>query len=412
MEFHILSFEGPDPYSRAGGIASRITGLAEALALDGLETHLWFIGDPNLPGHEDRGQLHLHRWCQWISSHHPSGVYDGEEPKSDDYAKSLPPWVLPRMAPRLLKGGRAVVLAEEWHTANAVIHLDHLLRGAGLRDRVSIFWNANNTFGFDRIEWPRLEAACVITTVSKYMKQWMLSRLGVDAVVIPNGIEPSAFGRVDPGMVREFRNRMKGRTVLAKVARWDPDKRWLMAVDIAHALKQRGGRPLLIARGGLEAHGHDVVQHAQACGLKVEHREIASGAEGLLRGMDAPDTDVLVLSSHLDPGAKRLLYRAASAVLANSSHEPFGLVGLEAMAASGVACTGCSGEDYAIPGRNAVVLQTDDPLEAVASLERLRSHPQEERALRREARNTAERYAWDVVVERNLLPRIELSAGA
>ena len=32
LQFHILSFEGPDEYARAGGIASRITGLSEALA--------------------------------------------------------------------------------------------------------------------------------------------------------------------------------------------------------------------------------------------------------------------------------------------------------------------------------------------------------------------------------------------
>ena len=61
---YVLSFEGPDAYARAGGIASRITGLTQALAEAGFETHLWFLGNPDLPGHETRGQLHLHRWCQ------------------------------------------------------------------------------------------------------------------------------------------------------------------------------------------------------------------------------------------------------------------------------------------------------------------------------------------------------------
>lgn len=55
VQFHLLSFEGPDSYSRTGGIASRITGLAEALAKANFETHLWFVGDPDLPGHESRG---------------------------------------------------------------------------------------------------------------------------------------------------------------------------------------------------------------------------------------------------------------------------------------------------------------------------------------------------------------------
>ena len=91
IQFHILSFEGPDPYSRAGGIATRVCGLAGALAESGFETHLWFVGDPSLPGEETRGALHLHRWCQWISVLHPGGVYDGEEGKRGDYAASLPP---------------------------------------------------------------------------------------------------------------------------------------------------------------------------------------------------------------------------------------------------------------------------------------------------------------------------------
>jgi len=63
--------------------------------------------------------------------------------------------------------------------------------------------------------------------------------------------------------------------------------------------------------------------------------------------------------------------------------EPFGLVGLEAMAAGGVACTGCSGEDYAIAGENALVLESNDPHEFLELFTRLRSQPGRERALRR-----------------------------
>jgi hypothetical protein len=72
MQFHVLAFEGPDPYARAGGIASRVTGLTQALAAMGFETHLWFVGDAHLPGHDTRDQLRLHRWCQWISRSHGS----------------------------------------------------------------------------------------------------------------------------------------------------------------------------------------------------------------------------------------------------------------------------------------------------------------------------------------------------
>src|SRR5262245_24851424 len=133
--FHLLCFEGPDAYSRAGGLASRIDGLAQTLADRGFETHLWFVGDPALPARESHGNLHLHRWCQWISHYHPSGVYEGEEGKHDDFAASLPPHLLEELRRDLVRGRHAVILAEEWHTANAVLHLDWLLRRAGLRPR-------------------------------------------------------------------------------------------------------------------------------------------------------------------------------------------------------------------------------------------------------------------------------------
>jgi len=91
-------------------------------------------------------------------------------------------------------------------------------------------------------------------------------------------------------------------------------------------------------------------------------------------------------------------------VLANSGHEPFGCVGLETMAAGGLACTGGTGEDYAVPGWNALVLQTQDPLEFLRQFRRLRANPNEERALRQRGRLTAKQYAWPEIIRRDLLP--------
>ena len=408
--FHILSFEGPDPYARAGGISSRICGLAETLAASGFETHLWFIGDPGAPCSERRGHLHLHRWGQWISRHHPLGVYDGEDGKADDYARSLPPHLLEQwLRPHLDAGGDAVVMAEEWHTAYAVQHLDWLLRQAQLRGRVQLLWNANNVFGFDRIDWPALRDAATITTVSRYMKHRM-APLGVDPVVVPNGVADDAFLPVDPRHLAEVRRRTRGRLLLAKVARWDPDKRWLGTMDVTAELRRRNLRPLLVARGGIEAHGHEVLAHARALGLRVvERASERTGVPALLDELaDTADADVVLLRRHLDPDGRRLLFRAAAAVLANSGHEPFGLVGLEAMAAGGLACTGCSGEEYAIPGRNAIVLHTGDPNELVGTMLRLAADPMAERAMRRAGRLTARQFAWSEVLDRHLLPRLEL----
>jgi glycosyltransferase involved in cell wall biosynthesis len=412
--FHLLSFEGPDPYARAGGIASRITGLAQALAASGLQTHLWFVGDPDLPGHEACDRLQLHRWGQWISRYHPAGVYDGEENKRADYAASLPPFLLQEaLLPHLRQGGTAVILAEEWHTVDAVLHLDWLLRQAGVRSQATILWNANNTFSFDRINWGRLAEAAIITTVSRYMKH-LLQGLGINALVIPNGLTADDLIPPRREPVRVFRTRTSNRTVLSKVARWDPDKCWLLAIDTVGMMKSLGWRPLLIARGGVEAHGADVLITAAARGLRVVERALPKpGVGGLLQVLDGlHEVDVVSIRSPLDPESRRVLLHGSAAVLANSKHEPFGLVGLETMAAGGVACTGCSGEDYAVPGRNALVLETSDPREFLGLFGDLRANPAHERALRQAGRRTAKHYTWLQILQRHLFPRLRLLALA
>lgn len=412
MQFHILSFEGPDAYARAGGLATRVEGLSEALAQLRFETHLWFVGDPDLPGHEDQGDLHLHRWAQWVSRHHPNGVYDGEEDKQREYAASLPPYLMREvLQPHLESSGGAVVIAEEWHTAAAVLHLAELLRRARIDDRVSLLWNANNTFGFERIAWEDLSRASRVTTVSRYMRQRMWAR-GVDPLVIPNGLAADAFDPPDSEALAELRARLRDRTVLTKMARWDADKRWLTAIEIVADTKARGWRPLLIARGGLEPYGEEVLAAARARGLRVARRRNEPDLPGLLAGLsDVRDIDVVSLESSVAPSGRRVLFRGSAAVLANSAHEPFGLVGLETMAASGVACTGGTGEEYAFPSHNALVLETGRPDEFATLFARLRASPAEARALRRAARATAQGYSWPRIVDGLLLPRIEMLQG-
>lgn len=408
MQFHLLSFEGPDAYARVGGLASRVEGLSESLATLGFETHLWYIGDPDRPGHETHDELHYHRWAQWISRHHPGGVYDGEWDKRADLTRSLPPHLLAEhLAPHLRDGGRAVVMAEEWQTVDAVLHLDALLREQGLRERVEILWNANNTYGFEQIPWPRLQQASRLTTVSRYMKQRM-GTLGVDPVVVPNGLPSDAFEDPEPVAVRTLRARFCDRTLLVKMARWSPEKRWMTAIGTVADLKRRGWRPLLVARGGAEPYGEEVRARARELGLRWVERGFApQGEAGLLEALSGiEDADVVSLRAHLGPVPRRLLLRSADAVLANSVHEPFGLVGLEAMAVGGLACTGSSGEDYVLPGQNAVMLETDDPAEFQQLYGALRANPGAERAMRRAGRWTARRFAWPEVLQSVFLPRL------
>jgi glycosyltransferase involved in cell wall biosynthesis len=105
-----------------------------------------------------------------------------------------------------------------------------------------------------------------------------------------------------------------------------------------------------------------------------------------------------------------LIYSACDAVLANSGHEPFGLVGLEVMAAGGLAVTGSTGEDYAEAFRNALVLETDDPVELVTELALLKERPKLAAAMRRHGRTTARAYIWEKVIDQLLL-RVEFAAA-
>jgi hypothetical protein len=79
------------------------------------------------------------------------------------------------------------------------------------------------------------------------------------------------------------------------------------------------------------------------------------------------------------------------------------------MAVAGLACTGSSGEDYAVPGQNALVLETSEPREFIGLYGPLREHPEQAVRLRRAGQSTSRRYAWSRVVEGALLPRVGLA---
>lgn len=404
--FVILSFEGPDVYSQAGGLGVRVKGLSRSLAQLGFQTYLYFCGDPDLPGEEDHeaGRLHYRRWCQWISAQHRGGVYDGEEGKIKDWNSSLPTNLVDNViAPAVAAANNVVVLGEEWHTSWSMQLISDSLYYRGLRDKVVMLWNANNMFGFDRIDWSGLVFASTVTTVSRYMKLKMWD-WGQNPIVIPNGIPRSSIVEADPETVAELRSAARGDQLWFKIGRFDPDKRWLMAVSAAGYLKRRGQRVKLLMRGGREAHGSEVINHAQHQGLIVRHVNAPADARGLAALLrESRDADVINLTSYVSDELVPYIYSACDAVLANSGHEPFGLVGLEVMAAGGLAVTGSTGEDYAEPYRNALVLETDDPIEIVTGLGLLKERPQLVAAMRRRGRTTARDYRWEKVIDQLLL---------
>ncbi len=411
--FVVLSFEGPDLYSQAGGLGVRVKGLSRSLARRGYDTHLYFIGDPDLPGEEilEGGKLHQRRWGQWISAQHRGGVYDGEEGKIRDWNLSLPPNVIDKViAPAAAASGYVVVLGEEWHTSWSMSLISDMLYRRALRDRVVMLWNANNTFGFHRIDWAALTLAATLTTVSRYMKfeMWDWHQ---NAIVIPNGIPRSSIADADPAAVAELRAAAAADYLCFKIGRFDPNKRWLMAVSAAAYLKRHGSKVKLLMRGGKEAHGGEVINHARQQGLVVIDAATPPDVAGLAALLRANATaDVINLTTFVSDELLAIIYPACDAVLANSGHEPFGLVGLEVMAAGGLAVTGSTGEDYAEAYRNALVVETSDPVELVTELALLKERPGLALRMRKRGRTTAREYVWEKVIDQLLL-RVEFAAA-
>jgi len=231
--------------------------------------------------------------------------------------------------------------------------------------------------------------------------------IGLNPLVIPNGIPGGLLRQIDSNKVNQVKNALGADLILFKMARYHSDKGWNNAIEATGKLREMGLKAVLLARGGIEAYGCEVMQNAKSLGLKVrEARTISARWDDHLCALSkASPSDVIDIKFHLPQEYSRVLYHAADGVLANSNHEPFGIVGLEAMAASGIAYTGGTGEDYAIPFINSFVLETDDPREITGYVTYLMSAPQEDKRMRKAAKRTAGQFTWNVAVE-NLIGKL------
>jgi glycosyltransferase involved in cell wall biosynthesis len=394
----LVSFEGPDGYSMAGGLGQRVTTLATALAQAGLESHLFFLGDPRLPGEEGgaSGRPWLHRWAQWVSAHHPGGVYQGEEDKRRELTDSLPPRLVALAGEAVRRGRPYAFLFEDWQCAEAALRTSRLLAAAGLRDQGWVAHNTNTLMGVERARLWELQGEVRLTTVSRFMKH-ALWRHGVNPVTVPNGLPEEAF-TPPSAAAREAVRRLRrdGRLVLVKLARFDPDKAWHAAAEAVARLRHDGLRPLLVMRGGMEGYGHEVMAGIARLGLRVRE----GAGDRLPEPEEVADCEVWRAISRIPDDLVRGLYAEADMILAQSAVEPFGLVGIEAMAQGGLVMVGATGEDYARHRRNALVAELGSAAE-VAHLVRQALAGEHLGAMRRAARATARQYRW-----RRLLPEL------
>jgi glycosyltransferase involved in cell wall biosynthesis len=166
-------------------------------------------------------------------------------------------------------------------------------------------------------------------------------------------------------------------------------------VDALADLHEAGVNARMIVRGGKEPYGDVVFARAHERGLNVE-RIAYEGSDGhkVIDGIALADGPIIHLRAFIDEPTLYALYASADAVLANSGKEPFGLVGLEVMAAGGIAVCGATGEEYAEPFVNAIVCDTSDGRELSTYLQALFANPEIATEMRRAGAETVGRYTW------------------
>jgi glycosyltransferase involved in cell wall biosynthesis len=228
--------------------------------------------------------------------------------------------------------------------------------------------------------------------------------------VVQNGIPPRFWDPVDEKTGRALR-KMFPDLLMAKVGRYHHDKRWLMAVEAVGECKRLGLKPKLVLRGGSEDYGRVVRERAVEQGLSWDVvRPVGTKPAEILEALTQHQgADVLELDFFVPETFLRSLYWAADAVLANSGHEPFGLVGLEVMACGGVAITGSTGEEYIQSFHNGIAVGSEDPREITVYLRELLHSRSLPKALRENGRATARLFGWETMIK-DLLRKIEFLA--
>ncbi len=402
LEIAMVSFEGPDQYSQAGGLGVRAKEMCRAFAAVGFATTLYFVGDPGKPHEEVVDGLRLVRICQAVSAQHPAGVYDGEHAKVEAMWQELPPLLVERsVRPAAAAGRMLAILCEEWQTA----------------DFVEIDRPPPAPAGHARPLRHPVERQQPLR-----LRQHGLARPGTgrdrdhgepvhEAPDVAARRQPDGDPQRHPGRGAAAGRRRRRRRLIAqaantpcltfKIGRFSPDKRWHQSLDAIAELRAHGMPARLLMRGGIEHFGHGVLGHARQLGLQVaDWNEPIAGPEDVARSLrETGSTPVVNLRRFLPESVLPAISAASAAVLANSGHEPFGLVGLEAMAAGGVAVVGATGEEYARPYGNAIVVETAEGTELASALGGLVERPELSARLREAARRDAADFAWPEIID-------------
>ncbi|MEK6977791.1 MAG: glycosyltransferase family 4 protein [Candidatus Hydrothermarchaeota archaeon] len=309
LRIALLSWESMHSV-RTGGLAPAVTGLAEGLAAEGHEVHLFTRRGDGQGEHAIVNGVSYHR-CSFAPGHNII-----------DYCWNMGRAMVARISAVESFGRFDVIHGHDWHVVEAL----HELKQAGrspliLTYHSTEFGRNGNAFGswweFHEIsgkEWYGGLIADKITTVSRAMKgeiAWLYKHPEEKIHVVPNGIDPRRFQReVDPGRVKaRYGIHPLAPTILfigRLVHQKGPD---LLVEAIPRVLGHRWDAKFIIAGQG-DMRGH------------LEHRARVLGVDQATRFL-----------GYLPDGEYVDLLNSADIVCIPSRNEPFGMVLLEAWSA-------------------------------------------------------------------------------
>ncbi len=216
--------------------------------------------------------------------------------------------------------------------------------------------------------------------------------------VIPNGVDPIRFFRLDAQTIRLIKeeNLFQADLILAQPSRLHPRKNIELSVEVLHALQKKGKRAKLLLTGAFDPHEHKTVQYfnkliRMAEDLNVRHDLIMAADYTFKSGEKLPASRVIMHD----------LYLISDILFLPSKQEGFGIPLLEAgMIKLPIACSNIP-PFRSIAGDHVLYFELDEPAEKIA--QKILSFLETQGAARW-FRKVMNQYVWDNIYHRNLLP--------
>jgi glycosyltransferase-like protein len=241
-----------------------------------------------------------------------------------------------------------------------------------------------------------------LLVVSEQWRKNLAADYGVDAEIVPNGVDPGRFGSGAPGERQQFRGRIgvaDGQCLVLTVGGVEPRKGTATLFEAMARLRRSIDPPPVLALVG----GHSF----------QDYRAYREATLARLPGLGLEVGRDVVLLGTVPEAELGGWYRAADVFAFPSVKEGFGLVVLEALAAGlpVVATDIPVFAEYLTSGKNALLVPPDDGPGLAGAVEALVADPALRRRLAAGGTPVVGRFTWEASAFRHLDIYASVAAG-